>query len=169
MQNLIKKAKKGDKKSLSKAIFLIKDDAYKIAYCYLHNKEDSMDAVANAVEKAILNIKNIKKTKFFKTWFIRIVINECNMKLRKREKIMRIDDLSKEKSTKKTNKEEKMDLNNSLNKLSPSDKSLIYMKYYLGYTLKEISELMDLPLSTVKTRIYKNLKLLKKELEIKEV
>ncbi|SCY97170.1 sigma-70 family RNA polymerase sigma factor [Alkaliphilus peptidifermentans] len=168
-EGLIIKAQKGDKDSFSKAVLSLKDEAYRIAYCYLHNKEDSMDAVADAVEKALLNISKLKNDKYFKTWFIRIVINECKIQLRQKQKIISMaDDLYKYDDLSKTNREEKIDLERSLTILDPSDRILIYMKYYMGYTLEEVAETMNLPTGTVKTRIYGNLKLLRNKLEVRE-
>src|SRR5665647_3568676 len=80
---LIKKAQKGDKDSFAKAILVIHEQAYVIAFSYLHSEQDSVDAVANAVEKCLRNIKALRETRYFKTWFIRCVINECKMSLRK--------------------------------------------------------------------------------------
>lgn len=165
---LVKKAKKGDKESFSKIIYEVKDQAYKIAYCYLHNEEDSMDAVCDAIEKAYKNIKKLKKPKYFKTWFIRIVINECKKQIREKKRVIYLaDDIYKEDI--KYNKEDKLDIEYILKELPEIERSLIYMKYYLGYTLKEISEVVDLPEGTVKSKIYNNLKKMKSKLEIREV
>lgn len=74
---IVKRAVAGDKESFSNAVMELKDRAYKIAYCCLHNEHDSMDTVCDAVEKAYRNIKKLREPKFFSTWFIRIMINEC--------------------------------------------------------------------------------------------
>ncbi len=167
---LVKKAKKGDKDSFSQAISQVKDEAYKIAYCYLHNEEDSMDAVCDAVEKSFVNLKKLKQSKFFKTWFIRIVINEAKMQLRQREKVVLMADnlYAESRDDQYLQREEKMDLETLLNGLEPLDRLLIYMKYYMGYTLDEIAASVNLPSGTVKTRIYGNLRLLKTKLEVGE-
>lgn len=51
-----------------------------------------MDAVCNAVEKGLLSIKNLKKAKYFRTWFIRIVMNEAKMLIRKESKVIYLQD-----------------------------------------------------------------------------
>ncbi|MCW3489762.1 sigma-70 family RNA polymerase sigma factor [Dethiobacter alkaliphilus] len=167
---LIKKAKKGDKDSLSQAIMAVKDDAYRVAYCYLHNQEDSMDAVCDAVEKAMVNLKKLKEPKYFKTWFIRIVINEAKMQLRQKQKVISLaDSLYVNDSFQEKQREDIIDLEKMLGELEPLDRLLIYMKYYLGYTLDEIALSVDLPLGTVKTKIYGNLKVMRDKLELREV
>lgn len=165
---LVRKARKGDKESFAEAVMLVKDQAYRIAYCYLHDREDSMDAVCDAVEKAFCNIKKLKDPRYFKTWFIRITINECKHRLRYRQRIESLaDDIQSNDSHKM--REDKLDLDVLLNGLPAAERILIYMKYYMGYTLEEIANLMEMPEGTVKTKIYGNLRKMKSCLELREV
>lgn len=166
---LIKKAKRGDKKSFTKLILEIKNQSYKIAYCYLHNEEDSMDAVCNAVEKAYKNIKSLKNPEYFKTWFIRIVINECKAELRYREKTDSIKQQLRGREFTLTTHDDGIGIYNLLQDIPESERTMIHMKYYMGYTLQEISEIMDIPIGTAKTKIYSNIKKLKSMFENKEV
>lgn len=164
---LVRKAIKGDRESFGQIIALVRDQAYRVAYCYLRNEEDSMDAVCDAVEKAFCNLKKLKEPRFFKTWFIRIIINECKLQLRNRKKVEYLaDDIFMQ--TDLSHKDEDLDLNKVLGQLQAIDRLLIYMKYYMGYTLEEIAAATDMPTGTVKTRIYGNLKVLKSRLEVSE-
>ncbi|ACB86160.1 sigma-70 family RNA polymerase sigma factor [Natranaerobius thermophilus] len=174
MEQLVKQAKQGDKNSFTEIVLKIKDEAYKVAYCYLQNEQDSMDAVCSAVEKALLNIEQLKKPQYFKTWFIRITINESQKILRKNNKVINMDEemqgaVTETHTEKQLDREDNIDLNNSLKDLHPQDRLIIHLKYYMGYTLDEIAGLVNLPEGTVRTRLYKNLKILRKKLEIKEV
>ena len=164
---LVRKSIKGDRESFGQIVAMVRDQAYRVAYCYLRNEEDSMDAVCDAVEKAFCNLKKLKEPKYFKTWFIRIIINECKLQLRNRKKVEYLaDDIFIQADI--SNKEENPDLNKVLDQLPALDRLLIYMKYYMGYTLEEIAAATDMPTGTVKTRIYGNLKVLKSRLEVSE-
>jgi len=165
---IIRRAIRGDADCFTEAVMAVKDQAYKIAYCYLHHEENSMDAVCNAVEKSFVNIKKLKDPGLFKTWFIRIVINECKQQLRKDKKALQLENIL-ESDVQHANWETAFELEGILEQLYPADRSMIYMKYYLGYTLDEIAELTELPLGTVKTRIYGSLRELRRKLERKEV
>mgnify|MGYP001362456145 FL=1 len=164
---IVNRARQGDADCFAEAVLAVKDQAYSIAYCYLRNPENAMDVVCNAVEKAFANIQKLKDPKLFKTWFIRIVINECKLHL-KREKKWSILEEAESFGLQPANWDTRLDLDLLLSQLHPVDRSMIYMKYYLGYTLDEISTLTEMPLGTVKTRIYGNLKLLRQQLEKKE-
>ena len=166
---LIKKARKGDTESFSRIVLQVKDQAYRIAFCYLNNEADSMDAVSDAVEKAFKNLSKLKQPKYFKTWFIRIVINECKLQLRAKEKVTTLADYLYLDETSSGNSDEKMDLDVCLRKLPSLERLMIYMKYYMGYTLDEIAEMMEISSGTVRTKVYGSLKILKSKLEAKEV
>ena len=169
MDILVKKAKKGNKKAFEEIIKSVKDKSYKVAYCYLHNEEDSMDAVCNGIEKAYKNIKNLKKVNYFETWFIRIVINECKLILRAKEKDKKLADSLYTANFYEDNRDKKIDLKKALDELNKEDRILIFLKYYWGYTLEEIAKLTDLPEGTVKTKIYGSLKKIRTKLEVREV
>ncbi|WP_051271821.1 sigma-70 family RNA polymerase sigma factor [Shimazuella kribbensis] len=166
MEQLIREAQKGDWESFSQAVFSVKDQAYRIAYCYLYEENDSMDVVCDAMEKAYVKIKSLREPKFFTTWFIRIVINECKAQLKKKKTISFVADHA---SHRTVNPEEVVDLKMALQSLSPSDRVIVQMKYFLGYTFTEIAEAIGMPEGTVKTKLYQTLKLLKSKLALQEV
>lgn len=164
---LVRKAIKGDRESFSQLIAIVREQAYRVAYCYLRNEEDSMDAVCDAVEKTFCNLKKLKEPRFFKTWFIRITINQCKQLLRNRNRVEYLaDEIFMQPET--SHREDSLDLNKVLAQLQAIDRLLIYMKYYMGYTLEEIATATEMPIGTVKTRIYGNLKTLKSKLEVYE-
>ena len=165
-EKLIKKAIKGNFKAYSILVNELKEDGYKIAYTILKNPDDSMDAYLQAVEKGLKNIKNLKEPKLFKTWFLRIVINESKNIISKNSNIVYLENIERDNS-KIYNHEEKLDLENAIKNLDEDVKEMINLKFYLGYTLVEISEIMNLPLGSVKDKIYKSLKKLRKELQLK--
>lgn len=159
-----------DVNEFTQAVLQIQSQAYKVAYCYLHNEQDSKDMVGNAVEKAYLNIRKLKDCNLFNTWFIRILINECKMFLRKKKRVVSISGEFYPALPNATFvNDDKIDLETVLDSLNSFDRTLIHMKYYLGYTLCEIAYIMEIPEGTVKTKIYNNLKVLKERLDLKEV
>lgn len=159
---------KEDKECFAKAVMEIKDHAYIIAYSYLGDESSSMDVVCDAVEKAFFNVKKLNDPCFFKTWFIRIVINECKKHLRKKRYTNFLENTFFNNSPSNYSREDIIDVNNFLRQLPPLDRSLLYMKFYLGYTLDEISQLTEIPINTIKSKVYRGLKKLREDLKIKE-
>ena len=156
-EKLIKKAIKGNFNAYSILVNELKSDGYKLAYTILKNEQDSIDAYLQAVEKGLKNIKNLKEVKYFKTWFLKIVINEAKNIISKNSK-----------EDKEINRENKIDLEKSLQSIDPQTREMIKMKYYMGYKLEEIAQILDLSIGMVKGKMYTALKNMRKELSDSE-
>ena len=174
-EKLIKKAVKGNFNAYSILVNELKSDGYKLAYTILKNEQDSIDAYLQAVEKGLKNIKNLKEVKYFKTWFLNIVINEAKNIISKNSKVIYLEDIKdlKEdikdlKEDKEINRENKIDLEKSLQSIDPQTREMIKMKYYMGYKLEEIAQILDLSIGTVKGKMYTALKNMRKELSDSE-
>lgn len=156
----------GDEDIFGNLIYTYQEQGYKLAYIILKNEDQSVEAYLNAVEKAYKYRKKVRHPEYFKTWFMRIVMNEAKNILKKQSKVIR---MAKEEITPCKENEvcENLDLNNALRNLPLEVQDMIKLKYYLGYTLKEISEVMGQAEGTIKTKIYGALKKIKSELEVK--
>lgn len=166
-EELIRRAQKGDYESYQAVVLKLKDKAYHIAFSYLQNESNSMDAVSDAVVKAMLHLKKLKEPKFFSTWFIRIVINECKIQLRKQKNAIKNADSLYHTALPVSFHDEVMDLEHTLARLPAMERLLVKMKYYLGYSFEEIAEATELPLGTVKSKVYATLRHLRVKLEVK--
>lgn len=170
MKDLVKKAQKGDKESFGILINTVQKKAYRVAYTYLKNSEDSMDAVCDSVEVAFKKLGQLKNRDNFETWFIRIVINKCNMQLRKRKSIDKmLDKLEKIDHVNNENPysiEDKVLLREKLKHMKPTDRKILFMKYWMDFKLKDIAESLHMPVGTVKTRLYGSLKSLKEDMGV---
>jgi RNA polymerase sigma-70 factor (ECF subfamily) len=167
VEELIRRAQKGDFESFETVIFKYKDKAYHIAFSYLRDEADSLDAVSDAVEKALLNVKKLKEPKYFSTWFIRIVINECKNQLRKQSRTLKLANSFYSDTSNGPPSVEHMDLEHTLAAMPAMERLLIQMKYYLGYSFEEIAEATEMPLGTVKSTVYATLRRLRIQLEVK--
>ena len=91
-KSTIAKAKKGNKEAFLALINENRLNIYKVSKGILNNKCEIEDAIQNTIIKAYVNIKTLKDDKYFKTWIIRILINECNDILRKNKRVVSIQD-----------------------------------------------------------------------------
>lgn len=152
MADLISKAKHGDPESFISLIESSKSEMYKIAYSILHNDADAADAISETILKCWRNIGKLKKAKYFKTWLIRILINNCNDIIRKNSMTIYTEsydgiepfddsDMSKE------NISEYFDM-------LPDNYRLIMILYYShGFKVREIAQMLNMNENTVKTRL----------------
>ena len=70
MDDLVKKAKQGDKQAFTELILAIKMDLYKIAKARLRNDEDVYDVIQETMIIAFNSIKKLKNVDSFKAWII---------------------------------------------------------------------------------------------------
>ena len=89
-----------NKKELGALIIDGTDDFYRVAKSILKEDADCQDAVQEAVSKAFAKIDTLREKKYAKTWFIRILLNECYAILRKRNReTICHEEISKEEMT----------------------------------------------------------------------
>ena len=87
MENLVKKAKSGDSGAFAQLIRMNTQSMYKVAWAYLKNDEDVADAIQETILKCYEKLSTLKKDSYFKTWMIRILINNCNEMLRHKGRV----------------------------------------------------------------------------------
>ncbi|MGN0312520.1 MAG: RNA polymerase sigma factor [Lachnospiraceae bacterium] len=135
---------------------------YRLAFSYVHNEADACDIVQNGAYKAIRASKNLKNIEYAGTWVYRIMLNEIFDFCRKR-KFESIDELEWEQGVEDTY--ENFDLKVAMQTLSEQERMIVELKYFEGLKLEEISELMNLNVSTVKSKLYRSMKKLRVQLE----
>ena len=135
---------------------------YRYAFTYVHHRELAMDMVQNSFVKAIEQIHTLRNPAAMKTWFYRILTNECLQMLRKvkREELSESCSIYEEIYLEKAY-EPAIELYEAIRQLSPETQTIIMLHYYEEYSLKEISQITGSNLNTVKSRLYAGLKKLK--------
>ena len=87
----VRKAKVGDKEAFKKLIEENKISMYRVSKAILNKEEDIEDAIGESILKAYKNISSLRNEAYFKTWLIRIVINESNNIYKKRNREIAMD------------------------------------------------------------------------------
>lgn len=140
------------------------DKLYKIAYVYTKNQEMALDVVQEAITKALENIGKLRNEEFVKTWFYRILINESLKAIKKK-----VYECELAENTKYSSHEEKvvqnLDIYSSIEKLNEKIKTVIFLRYFENLKLEEIARITNTNISTVKSRLYKGIKEIRKEIE----
>ena len=141
--------------------------AYHTASLLLNNPDDIEDVLQNVYIKAYKKLSELKNPESFESWLKSIVENESKNYIKKERRINAPIVLLKDESDIGTDEwrqpvpqeyMEREDLRNSvseiLDTLSPEVRACIVLFYYEQRSLKEISEILEIPLGTVKTRLY---------------
>lgn len=138
-----------------------KDDFYRLAYSYVKNQEDALDIVQESIKKALTSLDKIKDPDAMKSWFYKIVVRTAIDLVRKQKKISLADDeMINFLSNGKEDTYKDMDLHKALDELPIQYKTIITLRFFEDLKLEEIAEILDENINTIKTRLYKGLKIL---------
>ena len=162
MKRLVKKARNGDKEALMQLVLDAKDEYYRLAYTYLENEHDAMDALENMIVILYEKIDQLQKPESFYSWSKTILVNECRALLRKRKKIIFLEQNQTEQLVDESLiATDQYSFDELLTSLSPVQKEAVQMKYFLDYDFETIAELTNVPVSTAKSRVFQALKKLR--------
>lgn len=144
-----------------------KDILYKTAYIYVHNKEDALDILQETIYKAYMSFNKLKNLKYFNTWITRVLINSAIDLLKKNRRTAELTHmiLLYESENSRIDREDIIDVYAAIDKLDKKQREIIKLMYFNGFTLNEISEIMECPIGTVKSNLHKALGLLRLELK----
>lgn len=184
MEALIKKriqqVLKGDQDAYGEIVEIYKDKVYQLSYRMLGNRHEAEDIAQEAFIRAFINIHSFNIDLKFSTWLFRIATNLCIDRIRKKKpdyyldaEVAGTDGLTMySQIASKTDMPEKeiesleleATIQREILKLPDKYRSVIVLKYIEELSLNEISEILNLPLGTVKTRIHRGREALRKQL-----
>lgn len=176
----IKEVLKGDQNAFAEIVELFQDKLYRVCYRMLGNKHEAEDIAQEAFVRAFINIHTFDTNRKFSTWLYRIGTNLCIDRIRKKKpdyfldaEVAGTDGLnmySQIASTDELPEEEvlKMEMQDrvqyEISRLPDKYRAVIVLKYMEDLPLQEISDILEMPLGTVKTRIHRGREALRKQL-----
>ncbi|MFZ3591767.1 sigma-70 family RNA polymerase sigma factor [Bacillus sp. DJP31] len=163
----VQRAKKGNNKAFQELMEKEKVKLYKIAYVHMKNEEDALEVFQETVYKAFISIKNLKDERHFSTWLTRILINTAFDLLKRKKRIIPMEREILESKIKPTRSSETdVDLLQAVMDLDEKYKTVIILRFYKDYSVKQIAGIWDCPEGAVKTNIHRGVNLLREKLEV---
>jgi RNA polymerase sigma-70 factor (ECF subfamily) len=152
---------------------------YTLAYRVIGHEEDARDVCQETFLRAFRGIGAFKGQAKFSSWLYRIALNLCRDWIRRRRRTpvvqppegVDITDLAAERGPVESVEDlvSRQDMSRvvarAMRALSEEQRTAIVLKEYQGLTFQEIADLQGCPLSTVKTRLYQGLTLLRRQLD----
>ena len=163
MKYLIKRAQKHDDQAFVELIELVKQDMYKTARSYLHKQEDIADAIQETILKCYEKLSTLKKDSYFKTWMIRILINNCNEMLRHKGRVF--PTMEMEEGIFEEPGYVDCEWKEILASLDEKYQVVMLLYYSKSLSVKEIAALLEISQNTVLTRLSRARKQLRAEYE----
>lgn len=168
MEELIKRAQKGDQEAYTTLVKSMKDDLYKIAKTRISNEDDMQDAIQETMLEMFKSIKKLRDPKLFKKWIITILINKCNRIYRRKYKTdLSYEELNFEDFITATSNDVESDLEfyELLKDLKYEERIILILYYKEEYTVKEIKSILNMKVSTINTHLFRARAKLKEKLE----
>lgn len=145
---------------------LYSNDVLRLAFSFTKNIFEAEDIVQSVFIKLYQELKKDYDKDIVKKWLLKVTANECknSFKIAWRKKVVLQDEvLQNEVDLRETLKND--EVSEALLKLPVKYRNIIYLYYYEGYKIDEISEILNLKSSNIKTLLSRGREKMKKLLE----
>lgn len=179
-EELVARATAGDVDSFNQLVARWERTIFALAYRTLGREEDARDVVQEAFLRAYRGLRGFKGEAKFSSWLYRITLNLCRDWIRRERRAPVVQppegvdavDLADAQAAPAESVEDlvaRRELSRAvaraLGELPEDQRTAILLKEYHGLTFQEIADQLNCPLSTVKTRLYQGLSVLRRRLE----
>ncbi|HEV8148253.1 MAG TPA: sigma-70 family RNA polymerase sigma factor [Bryobacteraceae bacterium] len=161
--DLIAKAKRGDVEAYNLLVSRWEKRVFNYLLRLVANREDAMDVSQDVFLKAYQNLPKLEDPARFTGWLFRIAHNEAFSLLRKKRPESELVGEPRPVATnaKMLPIELSLTVESALARLSDEQREAVLLKVYQGFKFEEMAEVLGCPVSTVKSRLYTALDLLK--------
>ncbi|MFO7295041.1 MAG: RNA polymerase sigma factor [Caldicoprobacter sp.] len=167
-KDVIARVKKGDKQAFEQLYNEYAEYAIRTAFAITKNSADASDAVQEAFIRVYRNIIFYDEERPFKPWFYKILVNECNRITKRKSKVIPIDQYLDDHymglHMDDYKFEEYEELYAAIQGLKEINRIPIILKYLNNFSEKEIAEIFDVNINTVKSRLFKGRERIKQAL-----
>jgi len=169
--DLIRQAARGRVEAYNLLVSRWEKRVYNYLLRLTRNREDALDLTQDVFLKAYQNLRKLDDPARFAPWLYRIAHNEAYSMFRKRPETD-VDEIEPERTETEISVagssvfpiELSLSVAAALDRLSPEQREAVVLKVYQGFKFDEMAEVLECPVSTVKSRLYTALDLLKAEL-----
>ena len=178
-EELVARSQGGDLDSFNQLVVRWERSIYALAYRTIGREEDARDVCQETFLRAFRALKGFKGQAKFSSWLYRITLNLCRDWIRRERRQpaaqapegVDLVDLASDQTPSETiedlvaRKEISEAVARIMAALPDEQRTAIILKEYHGLTFQEIADMLDCPLSTVKTRLYQGLSVLRRQLD----
>ena len=180
-QILVKKALGGDQKAYHTLVARHKRAVFHIIYKIVSDQEEASDLMQETFMKAFVSLSTYNPQYRFSTWLYKIAANSAIDYLRKKKRgtvslnepikteedqiEVEVPDWSKNPEAEWVAKQKAMSIEEAIQSLPKQFREVIIYRHKEDKSYEEISEILKIPVGTVKARIFRARELLKKKLK----
>lgn len=165
-RELAGRARKGDLDAFNVLVSRWETRIYNYLLRITGHAEDALDLCQDTFLKAYQNLARLDDPARFGAWLYRIAHNEAMSHLRRPQRESELDEATAAalRGSSMAPVEASLAVEAALERLSPEQREAVLLKVYEGFKFEEIAAILDCPTSTIKSRVYTGLELLKEAL-----
>ena len=165
-RELAGRARKGDLDAFNALVSRFETRIYNYLLRITGHAEDALDLCQDTFIKAYQNLARLEDPARFGPWLYRIAHNEAMSHLRRPQRETGLDDAAAGslRAASMAPLEASLAVEAALARLSPEQREAVILKIYEGFKFDEIAAITNCPASTIKSRVYTGLELLKEML-----
>ncbi|MDQ1316991.1 MAG: hypothetical protein QG588_640 [Candidatus Poribacteria bacterium] len=172
IEELVQRSLNGDNDAFSQLVHKYQYAVYGLAFHYMKNFADAQDIAQEVFLEAYRKLETLKHPDKFASWLNGITKNLCKMSLRRKREELSIDDISDNEVNEKLSLSQDIcdqselhdQVMESISLLPEPNRVVLTLHYIDGLSYEEIGDFLDVPLGTVKSRLHRAKRILKKEL-----
>ncbi|WP_247741047.1 sigma-70 family RNA polymerase sigma factor [Cohnella sp. LGH] len=150
----VMRARQGDREAFTRLMRQLETPMYAVAKQIVQRDEDCADAMQETVFIAYKSMYTLREPAYFRTWIIRILINECRRLLKQRNKQVPLTDLS-DKPSPSPEEDGGLELREAIDSLELPMRLVVVLHYIQDLPIKEVARTLELSEGTVKSRLYR--------------
>ncbi|MDP3795210.1 MAG: RNA polymerase sigma factor [bacterium] len=172
---LLERIRSGNHEAFVGVVQQYQQRLYNYLYRFAHNRDDCEDLVSDTLFQAFSQLHTCRDLRKFRAWLFRIAhnlgINFWRKKARERNVTIRLEHLAHEIASWAVSQEEEslsredgLLVEKALRELPAHYRSALLLYYYEDFSYKEMTEVLNIPLSLVKTHLFRGRKMLEAKL-----
>lgn len=173
--SLVKASQKGDALAFNRLVLKWEKTVFNMALRMLREPEEAAEACQEIFFLAYRNINRFRRTSRFSTWIYRITMNHCISRIRQIPPgiLLSLDErngagnphkqlqVAENQLDQLMLSEKRASVLEALGRLSTDQRAVVELKFFQGMSFEDIAGILETPLSTVKSRLYAGLEILK--------
>ncbi len=168
-KTLMEQCIKGNRQAFETLLVRYEKPVYNAAYRMLHSRDDARDVTQTVFLKVYENLDQYDSKHRFFSWAYRIALNESINVLKKTNRLepLDTDTISDTRGPEQQATSDQLSegVQTALMAINSDYRAIVILKHFIGCSYSEISEILDVPEKTVKSRLYTARQRLRAQLE----
>ena len=147
----------GDRQAAGALVDRYQQRLFNVALRMLGNVQDAEDVTQTVFLNVFSKLGSYDPAYRFFSWIYRMTVNESLNALKRRRKIVTLEDMIVDpalRAAPERSAEVEDRVSRALMSLKPDDRAVVVLSHFVSFTYQEIADVLDVPVKTVKSRLF---------------